>query len=92
MSLKFHLAPDQDDRQFVTLIADRGRVRRLRRSPGLSLRTRFRMRTMCVTGLLWWRETSTSLPGLSRRRLLSGITDARATTFGSTSILMTWWA
>jgi hypothetical protein len=27
LSLKFRLAPDQDDREFVTLIADRGQVR-----------------------------------------------------------------
>ena len=92
MSLKFHLAPDQDDRQFVTLIADRGRVRMIAKVARPVIEDAFPDADYVRDRLALWRETSTSLPGLSRRRLLSGITDARATTFGSTSILMTWWA
>jgi hypothetical protein len=81
MSLRLRLAPDQDDREFVTLIADRGQVRMIAKVARPVIEDAFPDADYVRDRLGWWREMSTSLPGLSRRRLLSGTTDARATTY-----------
>ena len=71
MSLKFHLATDQDDRQFVTRIADRGRGRMIAKVARPVIEDAFpdadymRDHGFCSGG----ENTSTSLPGLSRRRV-----------------------
>jgi len=92
MSLKFHLAPDQDDRQFVTLIADRGRVRMIAKVARPVIEDAFPDADYVRDRLALVERNVDVIARVVQEKVAVGITDARATTYGSTSILMTWWA